>query len=576
MNDNFAPHVLLAFLCRMKLWYAFVFLFLFYQKAFSQGKTDTIKQVLPKNDTLRRLPLPRPDSARAKADTASKLQILKAGRYNFENKDSLTSLLSLGVDVQLRQDKTLFYSDSVVLNQISSIMEAFGHVHINDNDSLNTYAKYMRYNGKERKAFLRDDVKLMDTKGGVLTTKELNYDMVTKIAIYKTGGKVVNKKTVLTSKEGEYFQDLHEVYFRKDVVLTSPEYQIYTDSLQYNTETEKATFIAPTTIVNGKRKIYTSSGSYDLKTGKAYFATRSSIVDSTYSLTADRMASDDATGLGQAEGNVVYVDTANGVSLLAGKAFTNKKNASILAVDKPLMIIKQEKDSVYVTADTLFSGHISDLDTSIKIPIIIDTAGKKWQKPDLLGKDSGQNRMFQAWHHVRIFSDSLQAVCDSMFYAGTDSAFRLYRDPIVWANKSQITADTMYLFTKNQNPEHLRAYFNGFMINQAATYQFNQVRGNTINAWFKEGEIDYVRAKGRAESVYYATDEYDKFIGMNRATADAIDMFFEKRKPKIVKFISDLKGTTYPMRQIPAEQDKIKGFKWQEDRRPKTKFEMMR
>ena len=61
-------------------------------------------------------------------------------------------------------------------------------------------------------------------------------------------------------------------------------------------------------------------------------------------------------------------------------------------------------------------------------------------------------RFFQAFHHVRIFSDSMQAVCDSMFFSGRDSIFRLHINPIVWAKESQITGDTIYLYTKNKKP----------------------------------------------------------------------------------------------------------------------------
>jgi lipopolysaccharide export system protein LptA len=331
--------------------------------------------------------------------------------------------------------------------------------------------------------------------------------------------------------------------------------------------------VAPTTIVSGKRKIYTSSGYYDLKNGKAVFGKRSTIIDSTYSIVADDMAFDDKEGLGQFNGNVVYIDTANGVSVLSNKLFANKKTSSFLATALPLMILKQQEDSIFVTADTLFSGRLSDMKKR-EIPLLIDTAGKGYAPPDLEGKDSSMNRFFEAWHHVKIFSDSVQAVCDSLFYAGTDSVFRLFSDPIVWASESQVSADTMYLFTKNKKADRLRAYYNGFIINKVSG-AYNQVKGNTLNALFEEGNISYVRAKGRAESVYYALDDKDRFIGMNRSTADAIDMFFENKKARKVKFINDLKGVTYPMRQIPAEEDKLKGFNWQEGRRPKSRYELL-
>jgi lipopolysaccharide export system protein LptA len=506
-------------------------------------------------------------------DSTSFLNIIRSARLSIEKKDSATTLQSLAGNVVVRQGTTLFYADSAVINQFSSVMQAYGNIHINDNDSLHTYSRYLRYLGKDRIAFLRENVKLVDSKGSVLTTTELEYNLNTQIAVYSKGGKVVNKKTVLTSKEGEYNGATKDVLFKKNVVLRDSGYTIYTDSLLYNAQNEIARFIAPTTIINEGRKIYTRDGYYDLRLGKAFFSKRPRIIDSTYSIIADEMAFDDKEGLGQFRGNVVYVDTANKISVISNQLFVNNKQSSFLATEKPLMIIVQNGDSTYITADTLYSGKLSNLYTDRTVPVITDTSDG-YTPPYLLGKDSSMNRFFEAWRNVRIFSDSAQSVCDSMFYAGTDSAFRLFRNPVLWSSDSQISADTIYLFTKNSKFEKLEAFYNGFIINKVGSNQFNQVRGKTVNAWFEDGNIDYVRAKGAAETVYFTLDEQNKFIGMNRATSDAIDMFFEERKAKKVKFINDFKGVSYPMLQIPPSEDQLKGFDWQESRRPKTKFEM--
>ncbi|HSC52859.1 MAG TPA: OstA-like protein [Phnomibacter sp.] len=504
------------------------------------------------------------------ADSSRRLEILHADRYNFEKIDSVTSMLSLAGKVKLLQQGTLFFADSAVLNQYTNVLEAFGNIHINDGDSIHTYSKYLRYKSNEKQAYLKTNVKLVDNKGSVLTTNELNYDMNLGIADYLNNGKVLNKKTVLTSKNARYYEATKDVIFSKQVVLIDPDYTMRTDSLQYNSRTEVVTFIAPTTIVSGKRKILTKSGYYNLQTGKAVFAKRSTIIDSTFSIVSDDMAFDDKDGLGQFNGNVVYIDTASGVSIFSDELFANKKQSSFLATKFPILILKQDKDSVFITADTLFSGKLTSI-AHREIPFILDTTGKGYTMPDLKGKDSSMNRFFEAWHHVRIFSDSVQAVCDSMFYAGTDSTFRLFQQPFVWSSESQITADTMYLFTKNKKPHKLEAFFNGFIINKVANSAYNQVRGNTVNAWFVNGGIDYVRAKGRAESVYYVLDDQDRFVGMNRSSADAIDMFFVEKKANKVKFINDLKGTTYPVSQIPTGENQLKGFDWQDAKRPKNK-----
>ena len=151
-----------------------------------------------------------------------------------------------------------------------NILEAFGNIHINDADSVQVYSEYLKYLGKEKKSYLKQKVKLSDGKG-VLTTNELEYDTQFKIGKYFKGGKVVNKKTVLTSTEGIYYGDTRDVYFKKKVVLTDPEYKITTDTLLYNINTEITNIVARSVIVNGKRTIKAKEGYYDVKNKKGNF-----------------------------------------------------------------------------------------------------------------------------------------------------------------------------------------------------------------------------------------------------------------------------------------------------------------
>jgi len=118
-------------------------------------------------------------------------------------------------NVQIRQGKTLMYGDSIVLNTTNNILEGFGHIHINDADSVHTYAEYLRYLGNNKKAFLRKKVKLTDGRG-VLTTDSLDYDVSIKVGQYNKGGKLVRNKTVLKSVEGFYYGITRDVIFSKE------------------------------------------------------------------------------------------------------------------------------------------------------------------------------------------------------------------------------------------------------------------------------------------------------------------------------------------------------------------------
>ena len=216
----------------------------------------------------------------------------------------------------------------------------------------------------------------------------------------------------------------------------------------------------------------------------------------------------------------------------------------MIATQNPLMIITQDKDSTFISADTLYSGRLSEL------PVITDSlAGDSSQalmQQQPVIKDSASNdstdRFFRAYHHVKIFSDSLQAVSDSLFYSSKDSIFRLFTDPVVWSGTSQVTGDTIYMYTKNKKPHELYVFENGLMINKTGEDMYNQIKGNRLYGYFTDGEIDNIRAKGNAESIYYAKDEEEKLIGINKASSDIIDMRFKNKELNKVVFISAVTG----------------------------------
>ncbi|MBE7169878.1 MAG: hypothetical protein INR73_04770 [Williamsia sp.] len=504
-------------------------------------------------------------------DTTRIVNIRNADRYGSKKLDSIYELRTVVGHVLFQDGKTLLYADSAVQNTKLNTIEAFGNVHINDADSVHTRSQYLIYYPDKKLAILKKNVSMTDGKG-LLTTNELTYNTALKTGTYVNGGKVVNGKTVLTSKEATYYAELKDVYFKRDVKLKDPAYDLSADSLLYNTDSKLATFITKTNIRDSSgTRIVTSEGYYNLDTRKAFFGKRATITDKALSITGDNIAIDDSSGLFQATGNAVMIDTSQGLSVIANDIKANRTKNTFVATQHPLMIIKQDKDSIYVTADTLFAGRLNDL------PGYQDTASKDTIRSRRIVSSSdsaNRNRYFQAWNHVRIFSDSLQAVSDSMFYSGRDSIFQLFNNPIVWASSNQVTGDTIYLYTKNKQAERMYVFENGMLVNRSADSLYNQIKANTLNGYFKNGEVDYMRAKGSAESVYYARDEGNAIIGMNSATADIIDMFFLDKELHQVVFRNEVAGTLYPFRQVPDDKKLLRNFKWQENLRPKTKYEL--
>jgi lipopolysaccharide export system protein LptA len=534
-------------------------------------------------------------------DSTTKIIIINGDDIRMITLDDSTSLRTLAGNAKVKQGNTILSGDSIVINSRTNIAEVFGHVHINDADTVNTYADYLRYVGAERIAYLKRGVKLTDGKVS-LTTNDLVYNVATGIATYQGGGRVVNGASVLTSADAIYFSDTKDVLFKKNVKLVDPKYNIAADSLRYNTNFKVATLISPTVVKTKDGKVIRSkNGTYDLKTGVAQFYDRTLISDSTSSTIADKMFFDDKTGISILEGRAKYVDSVNHMIVIGDYIETNSKTASFLATRKPVVVIVKDKDSTYITADTLFSGlRINDKSfntSTTKKDTLKNRMVLKDSVTAILNKDSTKNyyvnidtinnkqilsktpkdsvRYILGYAHVRIFNDSSQAVCDSMYYSTEDSVFRMFKNPIVWKEKNQITGDTMYLFTEKQQPKRIYVFNNSLVINQQNPAMYNQAGGRTLNAYFKEGKIEYTRLKGSpAETVFYPQAEDSSYTGMNRTSGDVADVYFVKEEIRKIKFINNVDGTMYPLNQIPADKKYLKNFKWDDKRRPKSKLEL--
>ena len=258
---------------------------------------------------------------------------------------------------------------------------------------------------------------------------------------------------------------------------------------------------------------------------------------------------------------------------MGNQVFIDTKLKTFLATRKPVMILYRDGDSTYIAADTLFSG-LKKYDSLEKRMV---TKGDTLKKTMVISADKKDTtiRYFLAFYHVRIYNDSLQSVSDSLHYSTADSIFKLFGSPVVWNAGTQVTGDTIYMYTEKQKAKRLYVFNNGMIINNAGPSLYNQVAGRTLNGYFTNGEIDYVRVKGTpAESIFYPQDEDSAFIGMNRSSGDQIDIYFVRKELNKVKVVNNVDGTLYPMRQIPNDQKQLRNFKWLDKRRPKSKLEL--
>lgn len=538
----------------------------------------------------------------------------------------------LSGNVELRQDSVFLSCDTAVLNVVKNDVTAHGNVVIQQSDSLNVFADSIYFSGNDKKARLFKEVVLVNGSQQIFTD-QLNYDLDKKIATYYSGAILTDGDTQLKSKKGYYYLKSENAYFKDSVTVVNPEFELRADTLQFNTASRLVTFHGPTRIDQGEAKIYCEAGYYDIQNQQAEFRQNAQYLKNEQQAVADLMTYDGRTkeiklqgnasfkdGDQSAKADVIIFDEESELTTLIGNATFIDKNQKIDSdrivydgktktfatqgrsslVDPPQFLIADKVNFDQNTGLGLASGDVIWKDTLENTSINCDyieyeketdylkaygdhtiftsllDGDTMFLRSDTLvsvRSDSFQldsSRLVFAYEDVRILKSDFQAVCDSLVYTGLDSVFYFYKDPIVWSDTSQFTADTISMILNNNQLDTIILKQNSFIINSPDNYYFNQIKGRDIMAFFTDNDIDDLNVQGNAESVYYLLDDRKAYIAVNKTICSDMELDFGNNTVKKIKCYPEPKANLIPMQKANHKELQIKGFNWEVSRRPLT------
>ena len=531
-----------------------------------------------------------------KADTSKKvnIDIIHTTLFQSVVTDSGTISKFLG-DVQLRQGETLLFADSVYMNALTNNLEAYGHARIEQPGGTEALGDYMRYTSAKKLAYLKGNVSLTDGKAKLLC-EELTYDVSTKIGVYTQGGTLQSENTIVTSDEGTYNVHTKDSRFTHDVIITDPEYNINSDDLGYNTDSKLVTFYSCSVLVSDKSTLHTCDGTYDSKNEIAHFRGHSSVMNDDQYIEGDKLDYNKLTGYGNATGHVIVIDTTQHTTMYCGHAEYFKKKKILWATIKPVLKQVNGKDSLFIRADTFYSAPIPKKINSMQHvkkekegKINKTKAGRRKAVKekeltmhvapveDTTEADSTAPRYFIGYHHVLIFSDSMQGKCDSISYTQSDSNIRMMYNPIVWSRASQITGDTIILHMDSSKLKRIFVPNNATVISQsgpAKAKMFDQVQGKTLTGHFTNNEITDMLVKPNAEAIYYSKDDHGAYLGVNEAQSERLRILFGNQQINRILFEQDVHQKLTPLEQADIPNLKLSRFKWLIDQRPKSREEL--
>ena len=479
----------------------------------------------------------------------------KKTRIHIEHYDVATFSKSMGDmqrligHVKMRHDSAYFFCDSAYFYEKTNNFNAFQNVHIIVNDSVEIFSDLLDYDGNTRFAEFHDNVRLRDDST-MLYTEYLTYDRNLHLASYPDSATTIRGDKTLKSHYGYYRDRLKEFSFFENVEVYSPKYQMYTDTLFYNTGIEKMWFQGPTTIINKENVLEGKHGYYLVNEDYVYLDQRPFMHNETQLMWSDSIFYDRNLGLAQAYSQVDMIDTSYKVIMRGDYVEMWEDQGFSFATDSAYAISYDGGDSLYIHGDTLFLH---------------------------FDKQKEEAKKLIARRHVRFFKSDLQGKCDTLTYLMSDSTIRMRVAPILWVEDSQMSGTDIDIKIKESTVEWVLQKGNAFIISQDTIEGFNQIKGMDITSLFKDGDIHHVNVDGdKAETIYWIRDDDGGLIGIDVSKSETMVIEMKNNGISKIKGFKGITETMYPEDDLIESRRYLQGFKWHDDARPRDKDDIFR
>ena len=446
--------------------------------------------------------------------------------------------------VEMKHQSSLISCDSAYFFREQNRAQLFGKVTIRDEvDPITTTSAYAEYDGTTKVAKLRNKV-VFTNESIKLFTESLDYNRETNVASYFNGGKVVDSVNVLTSELGRYEINVEKISFQQEVVLVNPDYTLKTDDLIYLTIPKTAQTPGLTNIISKEGYLLDAQKGSFYDTQRKQFKFFDGIVDTEKSrVKADELFYDEPAAYYEGKKDLRIFNKERKLEVFGdvGTYWEEKKYSQVYG--NALVRKYFQQDTLLMTADTLIS-HDNDQDSA---------------------------NYLLAFHQVKMVKSDLSGKADSLLYTFSDSSIHLFNDPILWNRSSQISADSMVFYIKNETLDRVFMKNKAFAIMTDTLLNFNQMKGRKMTGYFQEGQLSRLQIEGNGESLYYALEGDTLTQGINRILSATIALAFEDGYIKKSNFGIKPDGKFTPVQDIDEKISRLDGFRWREEEKPDRK-----
>lgn len=496
-----------------------------------------------------------------------------------------------------------------------------------ESDSTYITTDSLRYNTASEESYwkspgiVKSGKSQLYSEQGLFNSKTQN-GFFTGNAQYKEDTVTATADTIILDKGNDIF------HLKGNAIYYSNSDSATANSIYFNKKIDSIALEGTAYYKGIENKVNGDTINYNKSSGGISVSGQSTIEDNSTRLEGLNVKYDKKTKSGSATGNVIYSDTIENVKLWTDTLIFNNETKYIYARSAPgrmpVYATDQDGDSLYITGEIfnsyttvshktnsnvidsasyaakkrIFSMNIDSLelhqlDTTVfknyivtrllkekkiepqeyldtlsgKTIVIIDTISalqfiEKANKPDT-------TQFLVVNKNVLVYKSDMQMKADSLFFNGTDSLFTLYKDPVIWSDSTQMSADTINIYLKNNKVNSLDLLKNGYIVTTEDFKFYNQIKGRKIKGLFEKGKISSIKVDGNAQLIYYLKDEKDKsYMGVNTTDASSFSFVFNDGKIKEIRHFGNPQSKILPMKGTDHQGIRLEGFNARFESRP--------
>lgn len=465
------------------------------------------------------------------------------------------------------------------------------------------------YDSKTKVFDFENDVNMF-TDSIFVKTRNLKYESDLNLATFGSGTNAWQDDNMLSSETGWYDRAKELFFFSKDVHVMTPDQEGWCDSLFFHRMTSDVEMLGNAQITDTTRNVFSLAGRIQYqdslskvtltrkpavitqteeKDGSVdtvylgaeklvYYTVRKCDIDSTVTLEArQRLEALDVDPVGnfrkqaaEEAARAAEEEAMKDPNYRAKKAASQPKTGRRSAAP-PV------EDSLKVSRDSLV---MSPMMPDMSLMEMKDGSGirDRHEAADTLATadtvevaplDTTKIGFLEALHNVRIYKKDMQVVCDSLLYSDLDSLARLFREPLIWQEvRRQYAADSISVVIRNETMDKASLMSNAFIAIQEDSVHFDQIKATEMMAYFDDkGGLKRFDALGGSSALFYI-EENDVLATVNKTESKMLSATFKDGEIQRIYYYDSPKNDGYPVVQLTDEEQKLKGFNWQPQKRP--------